>query len=577
MNTKIALVDINGLIGRGCTAIALLLAVTSVGAQEVRNISFGGSVSGQFVGDFYSSESKIQQFAGIPKVDVSLIQVRSGKLVRSMNSDSNGRFEFARLGAGKYMVCWKRKYFTESCSKAFSLRNSHVDLKQQTLTNGQIDITQLQPGQMDLELSDYLRDLLRSRQNVCLDGAGNDRFLTRMKNDQDPESARAEQIGEAYYAKIDPNNLRLTLSDWWRVNGFDPITGRAPAENNGYKAAAIAYLNDNDLGFGRNMHCLKKNNTAIACWVANHGQGDQNVANADLAANYEDPGPTVTMEYSSFGGFLLAKPFDFSRFSKISDVELKPSDKLMVERDFAELKQFNKRELSDRTLIATLLGSPTVKFYVYAPDDNLPNQAHGEFARTTRADLDGCGVKHTPGLCLNCHGGKVPNEIVNGDRDDWTVADVREVGSASFREFDTATFKYPGGRTSPNNVEHATFKRLNKLVQATNPNDTIDNLINEWYDNSSDITIDEDYVPPSWQGQHEDAYKEGIAKGCRTCHVALDDAYNWEDRDNLLGYNLESYLCGSQGAMPHAKITDGNLTTSQRDTLLADFQQACSP
>lgn len=65
-----------------------------------------------------------------------------------------------------------------------------------------------------------------------------------------------------------------------------------------------AYLNHNDLGFGRDMHCLR-NGQDVACWVTNYGTPDFGPDtgytypdNADLAAARSGPRATVTMEFT---------------------------------------------------------------------------------------------------------------------------------------------------------------------------------------------------------------------------------------------------------------------------------------
>ena len=546
--------------------------------KALSKLSFGGSISGRVVANFIDGKSKRTQQMGIPKTTVFLKSVLSGKVIKKAQVDSLGHFRFSRLDAGKYQICWERKGFDEGCVDAINVKNKAVYMPAMSMHKEVLDIQSGDVRRLDPDIVERVRDLLRGRITACQDGAGNDRFLFRKRNDINDNQARAEAIGEAYYKKIDPSDKKLTLGEWWELNGFDKLTGRAPAENNGYNAGAIAYLNDNDLGFGRNMHCVKKSDNTISCWVANHGAGDQDPANADLAAGYINPGPTVTMEYSPFGRFVLKRVPDFSRIRTLNDVELKPSSRPVISKQVKQLQQFNRDTLKQSGVIQALLGEPTVKFYVYVPDEGVAGQAHADFVRTTAANLDGCETRHVPGLCLNCHGGDVPSEIVNGTRDNWTETDVREVGAASFREFDTETFKYPGGRTSTNNVEDATFKRLNKLVQQTNPSAAIDELIDNWYSSSSDTSIDENYSPASWGGNnapagtpdHSDAYVEVVGKACRTCHVALGENLNWDDKSKLDAFStsLPYYLCDASSDMPHAKITMGNLANSQRNTLL---------
>src|SRR5208282_1258760 len=60
-----------------------------------------------------------------------------------------------------------------------------------------------------------------------------------------------ESTATAYYQHVDPNGLRATLGAWWSHNGFDPNNGAAAGE------IRTSYLNNNDLGSGRDMHVLR--------------------------------------------------------------------------------------------------------------------------------------------------------------------------------------------------------------------------------------------------------------------------------------------------------------------------------
>jgi Bacterial Ig domain len=146
----------------------------------------------------------------------------------------------------------------------------------------------------------------------------------------------------AYYADVDPQSLRTTLGAWWSVNGFG---------SDGQGGTEAAYLNDNDLGFGRRMSC-RQNGADVACYVTNFGGPDQNLGNADQAVGNvaADRKAAVAMEYSAVEG---------------------------------------------------LGGEPKrVKFFVFAPG------AVAGTARVDRADLDGNGDKFVPRLCMMCHGGQ---------------------------------------------------------------------------------------------------------------------------------------------------------------------------
>ncbi len=172
-----------------------------------------------------------------------------------------------------------------------------------------------------------------------INATGRPAFLTGPNGQFLPVDGDA--VATAYYNNIDPPgpNDNSTLSKWWSNHGFNGADG-----SGGTRAA---YLNDNDLGFGRDMNC-KTTGGDLACYVTNYGAPDQNPDNADAALNRTAAKrlATVAMEYKS------SEP--------------------QVRR---------------------------VRFYVYAGGN--PATA----GKLKFADLDGLGPKPVPYLCIVCHGG----------------------------------------------------------------------------------------------------------------------------------------------------------------------------
>lgn len=327
-----------------------------------------------------------------------------------------------------------------------------------------------------------------------------------------------------YYAVVDPNQLRGTLSEWWKTNGFDENDGSAMA------AARTAFLNDNDLGFGRDMHMLIVQNGAqkgnVAAFVTNYfekvagtNQPDfQNELNADLAfkADRNLSAATVCMEYS------------------------------LVEGDTS--------------------GKKVVKFFVY--ESGKPSAK-----RVDRADLDGGGDKFVPNLCLNCHGG------------DFNANSPRADLQSSFREFDLDTYKFPRfdamnnslPRNAPERLkatdgEQVIFKQMNDIVAASQPTDSIKQIIDLWYAGGGHVQ-NPLARPPGWDAtaaspQLPDFYRQVVSKSCRTCHVALgqlgDDELSWVSYAQFLNYRstIQNRICTLNKPMPHAKVTYGNFWKS---------------
>ncbi|MBI1916755.1 MAG: carboxypeptidase regulatory-like domain-containing protein [Planctomycetes bacterium] len=324
-----------------------------------------------------------------------------------------------------------------------------------------------------------------------------DSFLTRKQ----PGSAA---IATNYYQAVDPQKKRETLGAWWTVNGFNPKNGTAKGEKH------AAYLNDNDLGSGRDMHILKVG-ANVAGYVTNYGNFDQDPLNADLAeaAKVETSGATVCMEYSPIEGKARAQ-------------------------------------------------GPIVKFFVYETGDPKAK-------RLLAADLDGNGPKFVPNLCLNCHGGdySVPDQEIPAFED-------INMG-ASFREFDLTTYKFPRPNTPKNNparakpsvAEQQVFKELNDLIDESKPTKAIRDLLAGWYPNKKPPQ-DPTWSPPGWNDKTEpkkkQLYDTVVAKSCRTCHVALAEGRNWTTFDQFQQYRLfiKGDVCNEPSSMPHAKVTFKN-------------------
>ncbi len=360
-----------------------------------------------------------------------------------------------------------------------------------------------------------------------VDGVSGD-FLTK-KNAGTATGADSD----SYYRVVDPEDAqhpegrRATLGAWWQVNGF-ATDGSAPGE------AKAAYLNNGDLGFGRDMHILQRANGDVAAYVSNYtlnldGSPDQNPLSADaaLARNPLRAVATVCMEYSP------------------------------IENDPAPI--------------------PVVKFFVY-------NGKSGGAVRVGGADLDGNGPKFTPQLCTVCHGGSSPPA---GHA--WVLGDVREMKSY-FREFDLASFKFPRpgtriddpSRSSPNvNTtvnEEAAFRSLNEKVLATNPSPAIRELVEGWYGGFGLPQPNQNtaFVPPGWDVGPDQAqlYRGVVGTSCRTCHVAQEQIRDFSTYENFRGSRsliISEVLSDSTKVMPHAKVAFDNFWRAGRQTTLANF------
>ena len=325
-----------------------------------------------------------------------------------------------------------------------------------------------------------------------IDATGRPAFLTGPYGQYAP--ANGEQIATDYYNTIDPGDANFpTLAAWWTGHGF-------AADGTGGTRAA--YLNHNDLGFGRDMNC-KQNGSDLACYVTNYGLPDQNLANAD-AAEIKDAtkrGATVAME-------------------------------------------FDASESADRQ----------VRFYVYAGGD--PNAA----GKLKFADLDGLGPKSVPHLCIVCHGGTYDDGAKN-----VLHARFREFDLQSFKYSGGRSWDYPpsADNNSLSNAELTAFATLNQMVRDIQPNSSaIKELINNWYPGGFGPGTKpvQTNVPPGWSTEVS-VYQNVYGKSCRTCHVARDGGV----ANAFLTFNSSSnfqatdyVVCGSPKVMPNAYITYKN-------------------
>ena len=321
------------------------------------------------------------------------------------------------------------------------------------------------------------------------------------------KGAGSSALTQGYYAAVDPNNERTTLGAWWNKNGFTFDANGLPT--NGVRTS---YLNNNDLGSGRDMHFLQRPDGTAAAYVTNYGLFNQDHGNADLAANRTNPGATVCMEYSPVEG------------------------------------QGTTR---------------VVKFFVYNGAGGGANAPRVEFA-----DLDGFGPKFVPNLCNNCHGGS----YFPANAAAPTFAEINM--GAAFRELDIATYKFPGGRLVANNAEKDAFRAQNLIVKGAAPADTISlqgikDLITGWYAGGTNDQ-DNNFTPPGWAGApQQQLYHDVVKHSCRTCHVGLDGSaansgIGWISYEQLRLRQglLDSFVLCDGRVMPHAVITYRNFWLS---------------
>ncbi|WP_162901397.1 carboxypeptidase-like regulatory domain-containing protein [Breoghania sp. L-A4] len=349
-----------------------------------------------------------------------------------------------------------------------------------------------------------------------LDATGRPAFLSGPFGQFNPSDG-AQQVVD-YYIALDPGGLKDTLGEWWQVNGFgaDGLGAGNPSYVN------QAYLNNNDLGFGRDMHCLQSG-ADVACYVTNYGLPDQNPNNADAAEN-KDPaqrGATVAMEYDASAP--AAERVQFYVFG------------------------------------GGVAGSPRINF----------------------ADLDGLGPKPVPFLCAVCHGGDSQLNASNT----VNHARFREFDLPSFRYSGDRGWDFGQATLNAGELANfANLNEL--VRNSVDNNTPIADLIDAWYPLgfAGGPAPVQPAVPAGWVG-HENDYHEVYGQSCRTCHVARDGGFALVF-DDFNDFSFTSYaVCGSGNPklrfMPNAYVTYKNfwvdaLRVAQYETIVGVAAGTCN-
>lgn len=333
-----------------------------------------------------------------------------------------------------------------------------------------------------------------------------------------------------YYTSVDPSGLRDTFDHFKSQNGLsaDPAT---PAAGE----IVAQYANSGDLGFGRDMHCLKKVNGDVACYVTNYGTGYNNSFPGDGTSDADDAQAAATR--STVG-----------QSKEVATVAME------------------YREIEGNP------GTRVVKFFVYKK--NFPNP--GDYNRSISANLDGRGERPVPQLCMVCHGGAAPSE--SGTPPVPVFGSAAQVNlNARFLPFDYRFFTFDAAATRAS--QENSFKALNEQIVAAAPpvgaGDPIGEIVSGLYNGGGPPPQAHNFIVPGWaNGQppaaaNQAAFYTGvIANGCRGCHTAQPFAqlqFNTADKfinvanpgfpnnNQMLG-TAQMRVCGDY-TMPHALRT----------------------
>lgn len=389
---------------------------------------------------------------------------------------------------------------------------------------------------------------------------------------------------------------RTTLGGWWQKNGFDPVTGL------GTDVISAWYLNSNDLGFGREMHCRV---TSWSTIIADRPAGAPTSASKMVEALRDDilASPQVAEYTSLFGLYPSSVACYVTNYTTDHCYNYPTNDPQNADLAYQGQQTFVANPTVNPThaygTVAMEFGpvegfgevGPITKFFVY-------NGRTASGQRLTAANLDGCGPKSVPELCMSCHGGAwpgnwsqgatldsmvaglgAPGQVLAGiDANDKLPADAgfqlrrgilekltrEEYGFSSFLPFDPDTYVFPAA--APFASQAASIRKLNQLVLYAKPVTPISDLVKGWYGNNLVSGTFAPWRPSAWNddagqpGDESDLYDDVYALACRGCHVAH---YSFS---SPLNFPMPARVCknglglgGSNPTMPHAKLTYLNL------------------
>jgi hypothetical protein len=316
--------------------------------------------------------------------------------------------------------------------------------------------------------------------------------------DAAPHDTKAEAL--AYYDTIDAapaGQKKDTLRRWLVSNGFDPNATDYAADSHG------VYLNNYDLGFGRDMYMKT-------------GACDANTAQLPLAER---------VGHCDVASVVINYPTLESAARKLNAI-------VAVAMEYSA---------------ATNGGERFVKFYTFAPD-----RRDGEFKRVLSVNLDGRGEKYMPQACVVCHGGVSGSVGADGryagDGNVHAGFLLWDLGALLFSDTDqsfTNKARYSALRQEYTRAaQEAQFKQLNIGAYLTfmDPPGApgrfalARELAQGWYGGAGmpRAVFRDDFLPNGWSAAGLDGvagtaddnpaaaatiYADVFARHCRSCHV----------------------------------------------------------
>jgi len=236
------------------------------------------------------------------------------------------------------------------------------------------------------------------------------------------------------------------------------------------------------------------------------------------------------------------------------------------------------------------LGETFTRFLVFGPNgDLLPS-----------VNLDGSGEKFVPGACVACHGGT--NYFALANKSDPAPAPSQPIfggfpedGSGGpdllsyFLPYDVDNFAFHSQHPLTKDDQQGAIFRLNsnawqvnRAIAFTNQGSNspqamaFDNLFHGWYPGT--LVFNSTYVPTTTyqDSESQSFYLNVVARSCRTCHIAMDQA-NFERIDPVF-LNIRDLICGQSlfdppnsnraYVMPNSRVTFDRFWLSDRANVI---------
>ncbi len=216
------------------------------------------------------------------------------------------------------------------------------------------------------------------------------------------------------------------------------------------------------------MHCIKKANNDVVCYVTNYGDGYKNVPPGGGTDDHDDA--NAAGQRSTVG---------------VS------AEVATVAMEYADLPGAP--------------GNKVVKFYVYKKAFTDPaavtgTNPTGAYARSISANLDGRGERPVPQVCMICHGGQIPQQAGGVP----TFGNNAQVTLGSrFLPFDHRFFTFPTNNANLSKAnQEASIKNLNEQIVNSAPpapaTDPVNEVVAGLYNNGASATQILNFTVPGW-------------------------------------------------------------------------------